>query len=203
VDRVVIATDSDEVARSAAGFGAEVFRSRKKHLSGTDRAAEAASEYKTKIVINIQGDNLGLKPAVLDQVLKAMVSHRSIEIATVASPIRTDEELFNPNVVKVAASSDGHAIWFSRYPLPFLQRPAPGTRSGQYRFLRHVGIYFFRPGAIRAYANWKSSPLEKAESLEQLRILEHGKRIRLFVRDVQSVSVDSPNDLGKLNSLKL
>jgi 3-deoxy-manno-octulosonate cytidylyltransferase (CMP-KDO synthetase) len=203
VDQVLIATDSDEIAAVATNFGADIFRSKKKHSSGTDRVAEAASKYKTKIVINIQGDNLGLKPAVLDAVLKPMLGDKSIRCATIASPITGDDDLFNPNVVKVAASADGHAAWFSRYPVPFLQHPADGARSGQYRFLRHVGVYFFRPELLRAYAVWKPSGLEKAESLEQLRILEHGERMKLFVRDVRSVSVDSPHDIEKLNSLKL
>jgi 3-deoxy-manno-octulosonate cytidylyltransferase (CMP-KDO synthetase) len=203
VDRVLIATDSPEIAEIATDFGADVFISKRKHLSGTDRVAEAASKFTGSVVINIQGDNLGLQPAVLDHVLKSMAADKSIRFATVAGKITHDDDLFNPNVVKVAASDDSHALWFSRYPIPFLQHPEPGLRAAQYRFLRHVGIYFFRPEALRAYAQWRPSGLEKAESLEQLRILEHGGRIRLYLREVHMVSVDSPDDLGKLDTIKL
>lgn len=203
IDRVLIATDSREIAEIATGFGADIFISKRNHLSGTDRVAEAAAKFSGSVVVNIQGDNLGLQPAVLDHVLADMAGDKSIRFATVAGKIKRDDDLFNPNVVKVAASADDHALWFSRYPIPFLQHPESGARAGQYRFLRHIGIYFFRPEALRAYAEWKPSPLEKAESLEQLRILEHGGRIRLYLRDVHTVSVDSPDDLGKLDTIKL
>jgi 3-deoxy-manno-octulosonate cytidylyltransferase (CMP-KDO synthetase) len=203
VDRVLIATDSEEIAEAAHQFGAEVIRSRRKHPCGSDRAAEAASHTRCSLVINVQGDSLGLRGSALDRVIRAMKTDRRIQFATLATPIRTDDELFNPNAVKVVTGADRYALWFSRYPIPFIQRPTSMARSRQYPFLKHVGVYFYRASALRNFAGWKQSAAEKAESLEQLRILEHGGRMKVFSGEFGSVSVDSRQDLSKLDTLKL
>ena len=201
IDRVAVATDNPLIAEAAESFGAEVVMTSKRHQTGSDRVAEAARKTGGQIVLNIQADNYGLKPAVLDRVIKKMLSDRTVHYATLARPVRSDDELFDPNLVKVVTAADGRALWFSRYPLPFLQKAAPGARARQYKFLGHIGVYFFRRAALDAYAQWPRSPLEKAESLEQLRILANGGRMQVFQTSVRSVSVDSPQDLEKISKI--
>lgn len=203
VDEVLIATDSDEIADSACAFGAEVFRSKRKHHSGSDRVAEAAKGRSSGIVINLQADNLGLRTSALDRVVRAMKLDPKIRFATLATPIGSDDELFDPSAVKLITTADRYALWFSRYPIPFLQHPRSGKRSGQHQFLKHVGVYFFRAAALKSFAGWKQTTAERAESLEQLRILEHGGRMKVFVEKIQSISVDRPQDIGQLDRVKL
>jgi 3-deoxy-D-manno-octulosonate cytidylyltransferase len=198
VDRVVIATDSREIELAALGFGAEVVRTSSWCQTGTDRVAEAHRKLGGDIVINIQADSFNLSPVVLDKVVAAMRKDRDIQFATIARPIRNDNELFDPNKVKVAVSADHNALWFSRFPIPYLQKAEEKPRWRQFHFLLHIGIYFFRATALRQYVRWPRTALEKAESLEQLRILEHGGRMRLFVMNMKSVTIDSPADLKRL-----
>jgi len=201
IDRVAVATDSHLIAEAAESFGADVIMTSTSHHTGTDRVAEAAQKTGGQIVLNVQSDNYGLKPAVLDRVIKRMLSDRGLHYATLARPICDDSELFDPNLVKVVTDDRGVALWFSRYPLPFIQKPALDPRWRQYRFLGHIGVYFFRRTALEAFAAWPRSPLEKAESLEQLRVLANGGRMQVFRTAVRSVSVDSPQDLEKISKV--
>jgi len=201
IDRLVIATDSREIDRVASDFGAEVFRTSTRHKTGTDRVAEVAESLGGGIILNIQADNFGLRHAVLGRVIKQMKNDRSIEVATLARRIESDEELFDPNLVKVITSKNGQALWFSRYPLPYLQNVDSRSRVEQHKFYGHIGVYFFRSAALRSFAESGRSPLEKAESLEQLRILEKGKMMRVFRTTMRSISVDSPSDMKKLASI--
>lgn len=207
VDRTIIATDSDEIARAAREFGAEVVRTSKRHQTGSDRVAEAAAGSTESIVVNVQGDSFGLRPGLLDKVIAAMKSDRSIKYATLARPIKTDAELFNPNVVKVVVDHAGRtgrtghagrALWFSRFPLPYLQQSEQKNRHRQFKFRAHIGLYFFRRPALEQFASWKRTPLEKAESLEQLRILENGGVMTVFGTTARTFSIDTPDDLKKI-----
>jgi len=197
---VAVATDSAEIADAARSFGAEVVMTSRRHQTGTDRVAEAAARIGGEIIINIQADNFGLTGAVLDRVVARMKADRSIQFATLARPIVDDDELFDPSVVKVVMGADNRALWFSRYPLPYLQRPGPGPRACQADFLAHVGVYFFRRRALTAYTGWKRTAAEKAESLEQLRILEHGGIIRVYRTSAKTISIDTGRDWKELQT---
>jgi 3-deoxy-manno-octulosonate cytidylyltransferase (CMP-KDO synthetase) len=199
VSQVWIATDSGEIARAAESFGAEVIVTSRRPRTGTDRIAEAIADRSADIVINVQADCLGLKPILLDRVIREMRRDRSIRYATLARPIGGDQELFDPGVVKVVVDRRSQALWFSRFPLPYLQHPSPRPRSAQFGYLEHIGVYFFRRAALEAYAGWKRTLLEKAESLEQLRILENGGSIRVFRTTARTISVDKPEDLNKIS----
>ena len=199
IDRLCVATDSREVARAAGSFGADVVMTSRRPRTGTDRVAEAVAESRESIIINIQADCFGLRPAQLDRVIAAMRIDRSIQFATLARPIHEDQELFNPAVVKVVVNEHGRALWFSRFPLPYLQRPDSRSRTAQYGYLAHIGVYFFRRHALERFAGWRQSPLEKAESLEQLRILENGGAIRVFKGAARTFSIDTPEDLLKID----
>ena len=199
VGQVWIATDSGEIARAAESFGAEVIFTSRRPRTGTDRIAEAVADRSADIVINVQADCLGLKPTLVDRVVQEMTRDRSVQYATLARPIGNDRELFDPGVVKVVVDRNNQALWFSRFPLPYLQRPSSGPRSAQFSYLAHIGVYFFRRAALEAYAGWKQTRLEKAESLEQLRILENGGSIRVFRTTARTISIDKPEDLKKIS----
>jgi len=201
VQRVVIATDNRRIAAAANEFGAETVMTSRRHRTGTDRVAEAAAKVGGQIIINVQADNLGLRPTVVDRVVRAMQSDRSITCATLARPVADARELNNPDIVKVVKSPNGFACWFSRSPLPWLRGIPSSQWPRRFRYLAHLGVYFFRPAALESFAQQRRTPLEKAESLEQLRILEHGGRIRLFVSRVETVSVDRQSDLKKLKNI--
>jgi 3-deoxy-manno-octulosonate cytidylyltransferase (CMP-KDO synthetase) len=198
IDRVVVATDSQRVQKALEPFQAEVILTSSRHRTGSDRVAEAMVKTGGDIIVNIQADNLGLKAAGLDRVIEHMTADASIRFATLARRLETDEELFDPNVVKVVVTKDGRALWFSRFPIPYLRTTANEKRAKQFQFLRHIGIYFFRKEALEQFAKWRQSSLEKAESLEQLRILENGETIKVFKSTMSSVSIDTKEDLHKL-----
>jgi len=201
IDRVVVATDNKLVQKAVAPLGMEVVLTSSRHRTGSDRVAEVMAKISGDIIVNIQADNLGLKAPVLDRSIEKMIEDSSIGFATLARRLRTDEELFDPNVVKVVVAKDGWALWFSRYPIPYLRSAVEKNRAQQFHFLRHVGIYFFRRKALKRFAKWKRSSLERAESLEQLRILENGEPIKVFRTAMRSVSVDTAQDLKKLKGI--
>lgn len=201
IDRVVIATDSDRIAAAAKKFGAEIVKTSARHQTGSDRVAEVARKIGGDIIINIQADNFGLKGVVLDRMIRNMKENPRLRFTTLARKVDSDTELFSPDLVKVIVDKDNRALWFSRYPIPYLQNAKKGTRWGQFAYLGHVGVYGFRDRALKEYTSWKRTPLEKAESLEQLRILEHGQPIHVFKTKMDSIEINSPNDLKKLRRI--
>jgi 3-deoxy-manno-octulosonate cytidylyltransferase (CMP-KDO synthetase) len=201
VDRVIVATDNRRVHDAVVAFGGEAIMTSSRFRTGSDRVAAAARRTGGDIVINVQADNYGLRAASLDRVVKAMRSPPAPAVATLARRIQSDSELFNPHVVKLVTAGDGTALWFSRLPIPYLQNADEHDRSRQFRFLAHIGVYFFHRRALEQFSRWKRSPLEKAESLEQLRILENGGRIKVFRTSARTVSIDTPQDVKKLSTM--
>ena len=198
IDRVVVATDSKQVQKAVAAFGGEAVLTSVRHRTGSDRVAEVMQKLGGDIFINVQADNFGLKAPVLDRTIERLASDSSIEFATLARRLDTDDELFDPHVVKVVVAGDGAALWFSRLPIPYLRKADNKNRVKQFPFLAHIGVYFFRSRGLAQFTQWKRSPLEKAESLEQLRILENSARMTVFKTAMRPVSVDTPQDLKKL-----
>lgn len=201
IDRLVVATDSREVKAALTDYNVEVVMTSRRHRTGSDRVAEVMREIGGDIIVNIQGDNFGLKGRLLDRVISKMKRSRSIEYATLGRKLTDDDELFDPNVVKLVADKNDRVLWFSRYPLPYLQRAGRSSRVDQWPFIGHIGVYFFRRAALTRFASWKRTKLEKAESLEQLRILENGGQIHLFKTRLHTISVDTRSDLKKLDDL--
>lgn len=197
IDRLVVATDSKEVRR-ALGDEVEVIMTSKRHRTGSDRAAEVHATLGGDYVLNIQADNFDLKAALVDRVIERFIKDRQVDFATVARRIDNDEDLFDPNTVKVVTGRDGRALWFSRYPLPYVRGATDGERFRQHRYWYHIGVYLFRAAGLKRFARWPRSALEKAESLEQLRVLENGGTLRVYQTRARTVSVDTPQDLKKL-----
>jgi 3-deoxy-manno-octulosonate cytidylyltransferase (CMP-KDO synthetase) len=178
-DAVIIATDDERISTAAHGFGAEVAMTARTHISGTDRIAEVAGSRgwaDGDIVVNVQGDEPLIPPAIINQVAELLAANPRADIATLASRIDNVADFAEPNNVKVACDATGRALYFSRAPIPF-NRDAPATLTPA--ALRHVGIYAYRVAALRRLATLPASRLELIEKLEQLRALENGMEIRV------------------------
>ncbi len=197
IDRIIIATDSKEVFDVVENFGGEAIITSRKHRTGSDRTAEVMHKLGGQIIINVQADHLGVGAAAYDRILKKIIADKNIKFATIARKIERDEQLYNPDRVKLIFDSSDNALWFSRYPLPFL-RGVDRNRAGKFDFYYHVGVYFFRKSALKMFSSWPRTAMEKAESLEQLRILENHEKIRVFKTKRNILSIDAPEDLKKI-----
>ena len=211
LDRLLIATEDRRVVEAAEGFGAEVMLTADSHPSGTDRVAEVTERLAPEtydIVVNIQGDEPLLTPTSLDRLVSALEADPLAEMATLAEPIETVEELFDPNVVKLVTDSAGRALYFSRAPIPFhrgtgaelrsdFRQALPQRDGGLTGYLKHAGIYAYKAKALRALTRLEPSPLELDEGLEQLRALQAGYTFRVVDSDFRSLGVDTPHDLER------
>ena len=180
--QVVVAVDDRRVADALAGQGVDVCMTRSDHASGSDRLAECASHYgwaDDAIVVNLQGDEPFAPAAGIREVARALAEDDA-PVATLATPLADAHELFDPNVVKLVRGASGRALYFSRAPVPWARDAFATDRErlpDSVPFLRHIGIYAYRAGFLKRYASLSRTPLEQAESLEQLRVLEHGHPI--------------------------
>ena len=197
LDRVVIATDDDRIRDEAISFGAEVVMTAAHHPTGTDRIAEAAAAIpQATHVINIQGDEPLIEPALIDELAQAMIADDALPMVTAANPIEDEAAYHDPNVVKVVLDLSGHALYFSRSPLPYRR-----TQPAGLTLYRHKGIYGYRRDFLEAFITWPPSPLEQAESLEQLRALENGARIKVIITTDDSIGLDTPEQAPLIESL--
>jgi len=193
--RVIVATDDERIAAAAEGFGAEVAMTAREHPSGTDRVAEVAGRIDCDLIVNVQGDEPLIEPASIDAAVEPLIEDRGIPMGTLCCPIDNVEELANPNVVKVVVDREGFALYFSRLPIPFVR----DARREATRY-RHIGLYAYRREFLLELAGLEPTPLEEAEKLEQLRALEHGHRIKVTMVASAWPGVDTPEDLGGLES---
>lgn len=193
---VVVATDDERIAGTVRAFGGICVMTQPDHPSGTDRCAEALQrmEGSYEAVINIQGDEPFIHPSAINLLADALQEER-VEIATLVKPVADHHELENPNTPKVVIASNGDALYFSRQPIPFYKGVNFPEWQQQHTYFKHIGIYGYRADVLPLLTCLPQGLLEKAESLEQLRWLEHGFRIRTRVTDAETVAVDTPDDL--------
>lgn len=197
IDRVIVATDDMRIAEAAFAFGAEVSMTSPKHRSGTDRCAEVARRLKgISSVINVQGDEPLIDPALITSLAKALASDKHLEMVTAASGFKRDENPGNANAVKVVMDRKGNALYFSRSLIPFVRSDGVETE-----FYRHQGIYGYSVKFLLQFVKWKPGILEQCEQLEQLRALENGARIRVLVSAHSSLGVDTPEDVEAVERL--
>jgi 3-deoxy-manno-octulosonate cytidylyltransferase (CMP-KDO synthetase) len=206
--RVVVATDSGEVADACASRGVEALLTRPDHATGTDRLAEAAAALALAaddIVVNVQGDEPLMPPAVVRGVAEALAARADCEVATACHPLSDAAEFFNPNVVKVVTDASGRALYFSRAPIPWARDAFAVARDrlpGDLPARRHVGLYAYRAGFLARYPALPPSALEQHEKLEQLRALAHGIGIAVVELDAPlPPGVDTPEDLERVRAL--
>ena len=196
LDRVVIATDDIRIEEAVHRFGGEVMLTSQEIESGSDRVAAVALNMAGDIFVNIQGDEPLIAPEMIDQGVKLLLDNTSAPVGTLIKQISTQEELFNPNVVKVVLTHSGYAIYFSRATVPFIRGEADGRRwFERHTFYKHVGLYIFQRSFLMQYTQLPVSQLEKAEKLEQLRILEAGYKIITGITTYDSISIDTPEDV--------
>jgi len=196
---VLVATDDERIRVAVESFGGKVAMTGARHPSGTDRVAEAVSDIKASVVINIQGDEPMIDPAVIDRLARAMVSDRKWDMATAAAPLSSREDLEDPSVVKVVCGENGRALYFSRSPIPY-------DRDGNIPFadlpyLRHLGIYAYRRRFLARLVARRPCRLEEIERLEQLRALHMDGRIKVIEVNECGVGVDTPADVPRVEKL--
>lgn len=194
---VLVATDDDRIAGAVRAFGGEVVMTRPDHASGTDRIAEVARGLDCDLVVNVQGDEPALDPAAIEAAVAPLSADAAIGMGTLGTAIDPASDLGNPNTVKVLVDRLGFALYFTRAAVPYRRDPGEAYAS----VLRHIGLYVYRRDVLLRLAALPRTPLERQESLEQLRALEHGYRIRVVETAYTSVSVDTPEDLERVRRL--
>ncbi|MFQ5581220.1 MAG: 3-deoxy-manno-octulosonate cytidylyltransferase [Mariprofundaceae bacterium] len=194
VGPVIVATDDERIAKAAIAAGAEAHLTRADHASGTERLAEAMRERDCDVIINVQGDEPLIDPAAIRAVVEPFRQESFLPMATLAHPIQDQHALNDPNIVKVVCNDKGHAMYFSRAPIPF-------PRTSGSTPLQHVGLYAYRKEFLLIYSSLSACDAEKAEQLEQLRVLHHGYPIAVTVGDFSCIGVDTPEDLARARQL--
>jgi 3-deoxy-manno-octulosonate cytidylyltransferase (CMP-KDO synthetase) len=207
VESVVVATDDTRVRQAVEAAGYQALMTSPDHQSGTERLVEVAETLgwsDDTLVVNVQGDEPLIDPALIREAARQLVLHDDAVMATLAHPIHDHADFVNPNVVKVVADQAGYALYFSRAPIPWprdafaMQQAMPQDLAA----LRHIGLYAYRAGFLRTYASLAASPLERHEMLEQLRVLWHGYRISLGITpSAPAPGVDTPEDLERVRAL--
>lgn len=199
VNGVIVAADDQRIADVVKGFGGYVKMTSPAHRSGTDRVAEVARRLDTDIIVNVQGDEPEIRPEMIDAVVSALSRDSEAVMATLANPITTQDELYNPNAVKVVMDNLGYALYFSRSPIPYSmnQLPALQANLGEGTFFRHIGIYSYRRDFLLQYPSLQPSRLEEVERLEQLRVISNGYKIKVALTPYQCQGVDTPEDFSR------
>jgi 3-deoxy-manno-octulosonate cytidylyltransferase (CMP-KDO synthetase) len=194
---VLVATDDDRIANAVHKFGGRVRMTRADHPTGTDRLAEIASSEEAALYVNIQGDEPLIDPEAIDAAILSVHGDEAVDMGTLKKQIVDPTDIVNSNVVKVVTNLLGDAIYFSRCPIPYER----DGRTGVPLYFKHIGLYVYRRDFLLHYPDLTVGPLEEAERLEQLRALENGYRIRVVETDYESLGVDTPEDLERVNQL--
>jgi 3-deoxy-manno-octulosonate cytidylyltransferase (CMP-KDO synthetase) len=199
VDAVIVATDDERIADAVRKFGGLVQMTSGAHLTGTDRIAELAATLDCDLIVNVQGDEPLIEPAAIDEAIEPFRDDAGLMMTSLCRRFDPSEDVNDPHVVKVVLDTRGSALYFSRAPIPFFRTSGAGLPSaGPYK---HIGLYVQRRDFLLKVASLEPTPLERAEALEQLRVIEHGFSIRMVETQHESIGVDTPDDLARVRSL--
>lgn len=193
---VVVATDDERIYDHVQGFDGQVIMTSTTHQTGTERCAEVARTSNADLVINVQGDEPFIAPEQIDELIRFLKNHPQYEIGTLAKRLELYDELCNPNTIKVVFNQVGEAIYFSRHPIPFLRDDVIENWLTKHSYYKHIGMYGYHRKTLLAIARLSPTPLEQAESLEQLRWMENGIRIGITTTTYDTISIDTPEDLA-------
>ena len=194
-DKVVVVTDSDIIFKEITSHGGKAMMSKKEHESGSDRIAEAAADLDVDIIINVQGDTPFVKKEPLSKLLREF-DDPTVQVASMMQALTKQEEINDPNFVKVTVDGKMNSLFFSRSVIPF-----PRDRNIQIEYYEHIGVYAFRKQALLNFTQWPITPLEAVEKVECLRYLENGIPLRMILVDYMGVEIDTPDDLKKASKL--
>lgn len=198
VTAVLVATDDERIATAVRAFGGAAVLTRADHVSGTDRIAEVVAAHPCRAVVNLQGDEPLIEPDVIDAAIRPLLDDSTVDMSTISRPFHSQEEFHNPNVVKVVTNARGDALYFSRAPIPFPRHDTLPTPARA-----HVGLYVYRRETLLKLAALPAAPLETIESLEQLRALSYGIRIRVVDAAHAAAGVDTPADLERVRQVMM
>jgi 3-deoxy-manno-octulosonate cytidylyltransferase (CMP-KDO synthetase) len=198
VSRVLVATDDQRIVDAVKAIGGEARMTRSDHRTGTERIAEVAAHEPGDVFVNVQGDEPLIDPAAIDTAVGALLEEPAAQIATVATPIRHAADIMDPNVVKTVLDFEGNALYFSRAPIPWVRDT---QQKVHVKYWKHLGLYVFQKDALLEYPTLPNGELEKIEQLEQLRWMENGWKIRVAEVAHDSVSVDVPEDVARVEKL--
>lgn len=187
ISRVVVATDDERIFSAVRGFGGEAQMTRADHPNGSCRSAEVAANLSCEFIVNVQGDEPEIDPALLDRAIESLAHHKDCVVATIGSPFRGDEDASDSNIVKVVTDREQRALYFSRSQIPY-----PRVKDSGVTPLKHIGVYVYRREFLLEYVTLPPTPLEIAESLEQLRVLEHGYRMAVVIAEAHHHGIDTP-----------
>ncbi|MBI3584124.1 MAG: 3-deoxy-manno-octulosonate cytidylyltransferase [Nitrospinae bacterium] len=202
--RIIVATDDERIFKAVREFGGEGLMTSSSHASGTDRISEVAKNIDADIIVNVQGDEPLIEPEMIDETVKPLLNNSEILMATLKTRITNNEELKDPNVVKVVTDRDGFALYFSRFPIPYVRDSGQwSVVSGQEKNIhyKHIGIYVYKKDFLLKFARIKPTLLEEAEKLEQLRALENGYKIKVVETIYQSLGIDTPEDMERVKEI--
>jgi 3-deoxy-manno-octulosonate cytidylyltransferase (CMP-KDO synthetase) len=196
---VVVATDDERISSAVQAFGGEAVLTRPDHRSGTERVAEVAAARKdVDVFVNIQGDEPLIEPAAIDYAVEALREDPAVQVATLAVLIKHPNDIMDPNVVKTVLDFDGNGLYFSRAPIPWVRDEAGRVHA---HHLKHLGLYVYRRDALLEFPTFPQGDLERVEQLEQLRWLENGYRIRVVETEHDSIGVDVPEDVARVEQI--
>ena len=206
IDEIYVATDHPSIAREVERFGGKVVMTTEDCASGTDRVAQAAEQIGVvdAVIINVQGDEPLIDPSVITLLASTMRENPEIQVSTPVTPLKLPEELTDPNIVKVVINESGNALYFSRQAIPYIRDAGAKeiyTWLDTHPYFKHIGVYAYRQQVLERFVSMKESPLERAERLEQLRLLEAGIPIRCVQVEYESVAVDTKDDIRKVELL--
>jgi 3-deoxy-manno-octulosonate cytidylyltransferase (CMP-KDO synthetase) len=201
IDWCLVATDDEEIASVVRGFGGHAVLTPENLETGTDRVAFVARSLRdAEILVNIQGDEPLLNPVMADETIRPLLADDRLNVATPVRVLDDEADLINPGVVKVVLDNFGNCIYFSRSPVPYARDHSMGQWTTGHRYYKHIGLYVYRRNFLVKLSELHRTPLEMAEQLEQLRILENGERIRAVITSHDSIPVDTPDDLLKVRA---
>lgn len=191
-DKIIVATDDERIYKEVENFGGEVRMTSISHVSGTDRVAEVANKLRCDLIVNLQGDEPLIDSSLIDKSLSFMKSDKRAKVCTFRKSISDKNVINDPNVVKVVTDRNGFAVYFSRHPIPFPRE----QKEEKISYYKHIGIYTFDRKFLLKFSSLPPSPLERAEGLEQLRVLENGFKMKVLDTEYDPISVDIPEDIN-------
>ncbi|MBI5787800.1 MAG: 3-deoxy-manno-octulosonate cytidylyltransferase [Candidatus Schekmanbacteria bacterium] len=198
LDETIVATDDERILKAVQDFGGKAVMTSPAYRNGSERIAEVAAGLDAQVIVNVQGDEPAIEPAMIDQAIAPLLKDKNIPVSTLKTPIENAAELISPHVVKVVTDNQGYALYFSRSPIPYQRERWKDQIAPAGNHYKHIGLYAYRRDFLLQFCRMQPTLLEQAEELEQLRVLENGYKIKVIETRYKSLGVDTPEDIIKV-----